>query len=196
MSRIIWEGHQEWDKEYPEGVSPLNAHKIKRPIDILKASVPYGIIPMLLCFACVLYKRSNASEIIFDFRFMPLSLVLGFLLMPVHEFLHAICYPANAKVYIGICLKKIAAYAISFCPISKARFIVVSLTPALLGIIPLLVFILTPISCKVVLTLCLVPMFMGMISPSPDYMDVLHVLRQVPDGAMIRAANDGLYWFE
>lgn len=196
MARIVWEGNQNWDKEYPEGVPPLNAHRIKRPDGILKASTPYGIIPMLLCCACVFYKRSAASEFPFDFRIIPLSFVLGFLLIPVHEFLHAVCYPANAKVYTGIALKKIAAYAISFCPKSKLRFIVMSLMPIILGIIPLLVFVFTPVSCKIVLTLCVVPMFMGLISPSPDYMDVIHVIKQVPDRAMIQAANDGLYWFE
>lgn len=196
MAKIIWEGNQEWDKVFPEVPVPEKAKKLEMPSDILKASLPYGIIPMLLCYACVFYKRNISSEFLFDLCFMPLSLLIGFLLIPVHEFLHAICYPSDAIVYIGVSLKKVAAYATSFYPISKARYIMMSLLPMLLGIIPMLVFVLVPVSYKLVLTLSVAPMFMGMISPSPDYMDVVLVLKQVPNGTKIQAANDGLYWFK
>lgn len=59
MVKIIWEGNQDWDKEYPEGRPPENARKLQRPADVLKASVPYGIIPMLICFSCVFYKKAR-----------------------------------------------------------------------------------------------------------------------------------------
>ena len=174
MAKIMWEGNQEWDKAFPEVTIPSKAKKLEMPSDILKASLPYGILPMLLCFACVFCKRTISSEFLFDLRFMPLSLLIGFLLIPLHEFLHAICYPSDAIVYIGVSLKKLAAYAISFYPISKVRFIMMSLMPVL----------------------SMAPMFMGMISPSPDYMIVILVLKHVPNGTMIQAANDGLYWFK
>lgn len=196
MAKIMWEGNQEWDKAFPEVTIPSKAKKLEMPSDILKASLPYGILPMLLCFTCVFCKRTISSEFLFDLRFMPLSLLIGFLLIPLHEFLHAICYPSDAIVYIGVSLKKLAAYAISFYPISKVRFIMMSLMPVLLGIIPMLVFILAPASQSILLTLSMAPMFMGMISPSPDYMIVILVLKHVPNGTMIQAANDGLYWFK
>lgn len=128
----------------------------------------------------------QADSFIFDLRFMPLGFVIGFLLIPVHEFLHALCYPKGAKVYVGICLKKAAAYAVSFYPIKKSRYIVMSLAPMLLGVIPLIIFIVCPLRWKALLTVCIVPAFMGMISPSPDYMDVISVIRQVPNGAKSR----------
>ena len=40
-----------------------------------------------------------------------------------------------------------------------------------------------------------VPSFMGLISPAPDYMDVLIILRKVPKGAMIQATENGLVWY-
>ncbi|MEY8234973.1 DUF3267 domain-containing protein [Lachnospiraceae bacterium 66-29] len=162
----------------------------------MRASLPYGIIPLLICFACIFYKRNMSDEFIFDLRFMPLGFVIGFLLIPIHEFLHAVCYPKNAKVYIGVCIKKVAAYAISFYPISKSQFIIMSLAPMLLGIMPLIVFVVCPLRWKALLTICVVPAFMGMISPSPDYMDVVSVIKQVPKGAKIQASNEGLYWFK
>jgi len=36
---------------------------------------------------------------------------------------------------------------------------------------------------------------MGLISPAPDYMDVLIILRKVPKGAMIQATENGLVWY-
>ena len=124
MAKIIWEGNQDWEKNFPDGKVPENAVKLKRPNDILRASLPYGIIPLLICFACIFYKRNMSDEFIFDLRF-----------------LHAVCYPKNAKVYIGVCIKKVAAYAISFYPISKSQFIIMSLAPMLLGIMPLIVLL-------------------------------------------------------
>lgn len=196
MGKIIWEGNQDWEKEFPGGRPPEHAVKLKRPDNLLKASIPYGIIPLIVCFACVFFKKNASDSFIFDLRFMPLGFVIGFLLIPVHEFLHALCYPKGAKVYVGICLKKAAAYAVSFYPIKKSRYIVMSLAPMLLGVIPLIIFIVCPLRWKALLTVCIVPAFMGMISPSPDYMDVISVIRQVPNGAKIQASNEGLYWFK
>lgn len=45
-------------------------------------------------------------------------------------------------------------------------------------------------------TLFLIPMFMGMITPSPDYMDVYLVLRQVPKGAFIQPTEKGYVWYK
>lgn len=196
MAKIIWEGNQEWDREFDDEPLPGNAKRLERPDDILKASLPYGIVPGLICFLAVMLKAWSSGDFIFKPWFIPLSFVIGFLLIPVHEYLHAVCYPREATVFVGLCLKKVAAYAVSFYPISRGRFVVMSLAPVVLGIIPLVIFILCPADMKAVLTVCVVPSFMGLISPSPDYMDVILVLRQVPRGARIQASNEGLFWFE
>lgn len=196
MPKIIWEGNQEWDKDFPDVPISEKVVKINRPDDILKSSLPYGIIPFAICFVSVFIKKNASEEFIFDLRFMPIGFLIGFLLIPVHEFLHAICYPKEAVVYVGVCLKKVAAYAVSFHPISKCRYIVMSLAPMILGVIPLVIFIICPLHQKSLLTICVVPAFMGLISPSPDYMDVLYVIKQVPNGSKIQASNEGLFWFK
>ena len=48
---------------------------------------------------------------------------------------------------------------------------------------------------KWLMTICVVSSFMGLISPSPDYMDVIILLRKVPKGAMIQATENGLVWY-
>ena len=67
------------------------------------------------------------------------------------------------------------------------------LAPSLLGLIPLIGAIFTPIMMKPLFTVCIVSAFMGLISPAPDYMDVLSVLRKAPKGAVICDSQDGLY---
>lgn len=120
-------------------------------------------------------------------------LLFGFFVaMPLHEFLHAISYPKGAKVYIGVSLKQLRAYAASSAALSRGRYIMMSLAPLIPGIIFLSVFVVCPISMKWLMTICVVPSFMGLISPAPDYMDVLIILRKVPKGAMIQATENGL----
>ena len=196
MPKIIWEGNQDWNRNFKDKQLPAHANKISRPDNIIKSSLPYGILPMLICFLAVIIKKNISNEFIFNLWFMPLGFIIGFIIaLPMHEYLHAICYPKNATVFVGVCLKRIAAYAVSFYPISRKRFIIMSLAPMLLGVIPLLIFMFCPLDYKPILTICIIPSFMGLISPSPDYMDVFAVLRQVPKNAKIQASNEGLFWY-
>ncbi len=196
MPNIIWEGNQDWDKKFIDKPLTENAKKISRPDDIVKASTPYMILPGVLCFIAVLVKSRIAGEFIFNLWFAPLAFAIGFIVaMPLHELLHAICYPRGATVYIGVCLKQLKAYAVSFYPITRTRFVGMSLVPMLPGLIALMVFLLCPITWKPVMTVCVVSAFMGLISPAPDYMDIAAVCRQAPRNAKIQASNEGLFYF-
>lgn len=195
MPKIIWEGNRrEWNA--PHTGEPLHegAQKLKMSENVFRDSLPYGIPAMLICFLAVFLKTYIYREFLFAPQYFLPAFIFGFLFaLPLHELMHAVCYPKGAVVWVGLCLRKIAAYAVSFCPISRRRYIVMSLAPTLLGIVPLIVFILSPPEWKPLMTLCIVPAFMGMISPSPDYMDVIAVLRQTDKNDMLQAANDGLY---
>ena len=70
-----------------------------------------------------------------------------------------------------------------------------SLAPMILGILFLTVFLVCPITMKWLMTICVVPAMMGLISPAPDYMDVFIILRKVPKGAMIQPTENGLVWY-
>ena len=192
----VWDGKQPWDREIEEKIIPENAVLIDRPDDIIKASIPYMIIPCIVCFVAIFTKKAQSDEFIFNLWFMPLSFIIGFFVaMPLHEFLHAISYPKGAKVYIGVSLKQLRAYAASSAALRRGRYIMMSLAPLIPGIIFLAVFVVCPISMKWLMTICVVPSFMGLISPAPDYMDVLIILRKVPKGAMIQATENGLVWY-
>lgn len=192
----VWAGGQPWDREIAEKGLPKNIIPIEGPKDSVKASVPYMVLPCTVCFLAVFFKKELAGEFLFNLWFMPLSFLIGFLVaMPLHEFLHAVSYPKGARVYIGVCLKQLRAYAASSAALSRERYLLMSLAPSLPGLLSLMIFLLCPMTMKWLLTLCVVPSFMGLISPAPDYRDVLLLLRRVPRGAMIQPAENGLVWY-
>ena len=97
----VWDGKQPWDRELAEKSVPENSVLIDRPNDIFKASIPYMILPCIVCFVAIFTKKAQVDELLFDLWFIPLSFLIGFFVaMPLHEFLHAICYPKEVSVYI------------------------------------------------------------------------------------------------
>lgn len=194
MPRIIWCGNKKWDIEFPENPLLEKAVKMKRKDGIFSGCLLYGIIPFLFCIAIIYIKWNWLGTKMVCPALVPVGLIIGLLMMPVHELLHAVCYREGQTVYIGISLEKIAAFTVCHEKISRRRFIVMSLMPMVLGIIPLSVFIIAPPS-PIISAICIPTGIIGMLSPMMDYMDVHMVHRQVPKGAFIQSQNDGFYWF-
>ena len=134
MPKIIWCGNKSWDTDFPENTLPNNAKRIERPDNIFKSSLLYGILPLIFSYAIICIKWFMIGEKAMNPIYVPFGIILGLLLLPVHEVLHGVCYKKGQKVYIGICLKKFAAFAVCHEPISKRRFVIMSLMPMLLGI--------------------------------------------------------------
>ncbi|MCD7958323.1 MAG: DUF3267 domain-containing protein [Ruminococcus sp.] len=207
MAHIIWcgnkkwdevfNGDQPWDKEISEKDISEKAVFLDSPDDIVRASVPYMLLPCIICFAAVLIKKELSDVFIFNVWFMPLSFLIGFITaMPLHELFHAICYPKGESVYIGVSMKQLRTFAASSAAMSRERYILMSLAPSVLGVIPLVIFLTCPITMKWLITICIVPMFMGLISPAPDYMDVILLLKKVPKCAIIQPVENDLVWYE
>ena len=72
----VWDGKQPWDREIEEKSIPENAVLIDRPDDIIKASIPYMIIPCIVCFVAIFTKKAQSDEFIFNLWFMPLSFII------------------------------------------------------------------------------------------------------------------------
>ena len=103
-------------------------------------ALPFLIVPILVIVASMFLKTYFSREIVISFPFFILGLMVGFLFLVVHEYLHAVMYPKNAVVYIGIAPQYFAAVALSSYPLSRIRFVIMSLLPSLLGIIPIVFF--------------------------------------------------------
>ena len=123
------------------------------------------------------------------------SCAVGFLLLPAHELLHAIVYPNNANVSIGFILKSFAAVALVSFPLKKFRFIIMSLLPLVLGIVPIVMFICFPAEWIIANSIICGISVMGLISPYPDLYNVFQVLKQAPKNSYLQFHNDDLYYF-
>ena len=194
MPHIIWCSNKKWDSEFPEKPLPKNAGKIVKKDNIFTDCLLYGIVPFLACLLIIYIKWHWLGTKMVYPALVPVGIIIGLCLMPVHELLHAVCYREGQTVYIGVSLEKFAAFAVCHEKISRRRFIVMSLMPILLGIIPLAIFLIGPTS-PVLSAICIPTGIIGMLSPMPDYMDVHMAHKQVPKEAFIQSQNDGIYWF-
>ena len=195
MAKLKWVGIKEWDAAYPQEPLPQGARPLRCPDPLSAAALPYGLLPLLACFGALFGKARALGQFPLNPWLIPAGILLGLLLIPVHEVLHGICFPAGYTVYIGVAPKKLAAFAVCHSPISRGRFIFMSLLPMVLGAAPLVLFLLAPGSWRGYMGICWPMAVMGLLSPMPDYMNTACVLRQVPKGARVQTTNDGFWFF-
>ena len=112
--------------EYQCGELPTTAEKLDAPVtteDMMKKSIPIAIALCLIMFLTMFIKIfMSKSRVIFP----PMVLggcFLGFLLIIVHEWLHAIVYPKEANVTIGKLKGKMVFVALASYPLKRIRFV-------------------------------------------------------------------------
>ena len=195
MPKIKWIGliKEEKMKDYQVGELSKNAKKMNMPTtskEMMIKALPFIIPAFLILFLSVYFK---SGEIFLLRLYIIIGVLLGFLALIIHELLHAIVYPKNANVYIGIA-KPITFVALASYPLSKKRFILMCLLPYILGIIPFICFIISP-SNNLILNAILWGMaFLGMASPYPDAYNVYQVIKQVPKGKKVQFYEDDTYY--
>lgn len=195
MARIVFKGLTKIDDPILDEVRerPHGAKRLPIPDNNMVVSLLFAIPFMLLCFVLIFIKKNTMGDFPMVRSFVPVGIILGILLCFVHEVLHAICHSKGSIVTIGVIPSRFMFYAKCKDPLSKRRFLVMSLLPIVLGVIPFIVFLL---SNNPVLNSFMWPMAMiGLVSPSPDYLNSYLVLKHVPKGAFIQDDKDGLCWF-
>lgn len=197
MPKIKWAGVVQNAAEYQNGILPTAAKKLTMPDTMGKMMVkalPFFIPSLAIILFSMLFKTLSAGQPVVA----PFYVVLGFLLsffvgIPVHELLHAVVYPKEATVYIGIMPKQLAAVALASYPVSRRRFILMSLLPVVLGVVPLVIFLLSPATNRALNGVMFGLMIMGLISPYPDFFNVYQVLKQTEKGCSLQFEKDDLY---
>jgi len=197
MPKIKWVGVVQNTADYQSGVLPATALKLDMPDtmgEMMVKAIPF-LIPsvVIICFS-MFFKTLSAGQPVIA----PPYVVLGFLLsffvgIPVHELLHAVVYPKEATVYIGIMPKQFTAVALASYPVSRGRFILMSLLPVVLGVIPFIIFLISPAANRALNGIMFGLMIMGLISPYPDYFNVYQVLKQTKKGCLLQCEKDDLY---
>lgn len=196
MPKIKWAGIIRDAAKLQCGELAPNAKKLEMPStvnEMMLKALPFIIPPMVIMFVSMFLKTFFSGEAV-SFPFIAVGAAIGFVLMLMHEWLHAVVYPKGATVYIGIMPKQFAAVALASYPMSRARFIVMSLLPFLLGIVPLVMFWSMPAEHKELNGILFGAAIMGMISPYPDCYNVFQVLKQAPKGSKLQFYGDDLYY--
>ena len=152
-----------------------------------------GFLGITVGYSLLLVKQYvlNNGEAVLNKPFILLGAVIGALLLLLHEFLHLIPYPENSTKIISI--KGGTPSAFCSAAVSKGAFIVSSLLPVLLGIIPMILFM--PSTYQVINTLLWTTGTIGLASPANDYADALRCLINVPSKCKIQSGNGGFYYF-
>jgi len=175
-------------KERPQGAKELRVSE-----HYMWTSLVFALPCMLLCLALLFVKKEMMQDFPMIRPMIPLGILLGIACCLLHELLHAVLQPKEATAYIGFIPSQFMFYMKCKEPISKKRFIAMALLPMILGVIPLIAFL---VSENQTLNAIFWPMAMiGLVSPAPDYLNVYHIIRQVPAGAYIQDAPQGMCWF-
>ena len=196
MPKIKWIGliKEEKMKDYQVGELSKNAKKMNMPTtskEMIKA-LPFIIPAFVILFLSVYFK---SGEFFLLRLYIIIGVLLGFLALIIHELLHAIVYPKNANVYIGIA-KPITFVALASYPLKKEKFILMCLLPYILGIIPLILFWIMPITDMKIHSILFGLSAMGLGSPYPDLFNVYQVLKQTPKNCKIQFYKDDTYYIE
>ena len=198
MFNIKWIGiiKDEDIKKYQKGKLDSNAVKMKTPNTIGQVqikSIPFMVCAMVIIFLSMFIKTYFAKSIVVSFPFIIVGFIIGFFLLFVHEILHAIVYPRKVNKYIGI-VKPFSPVVLASYPLSKKRFILMSLLPYVLGIIPLTIFMISSPNNTVLNAIVFGMTFVGLASPAPDTYNVCQVIKQVPKGKKVQFYEDDIYY--
>jgi hypothetical protein len=112
-----------------------------------------------------------------------------------HELVHAVCFPRDATVELWWSLRDGVLFVTSTCPLTRARFIALSLAPNIVfGLAPMAAWLLVPMPSAAATALFAFGAIM-FTSGAGDYLNVANALRQVPAGAMVQLSGVHTYWY-
>lgn len=193
--KLVWKGIYRDEAQLSKGVLPDNAVPFvepKTPMELsLKASV--WILPVAaLALLCVYVKSLLTGQWAVPLNIIGVLLAIAAALP--HELMHAVCFPKNAVVEMYAAPKQLMAFVFSTYPVSRRRFVGLSLLPSLvLGLLPLLIWLALPDGSwgSIVFTFALISLSLGV----GDFLNSFNALRQMPKGALTQLSGFHSYWF-
>lgn len=125
-------------------------------------------------------------------QFFVLGCFVGFLLSVVQTLVQAMAYPRKAEMELWASISWAALFIYSTTPVSKRRFVFISLLPvSVLGFLPLLLWAFLWPTYSALLGIA----FFGITSNAGNLVNVFHTLRQVPRGSMTVGSGFHSYWY-
>ena len=157
------------------------------------------LIPVMIGTIIRIEHMEKGRHLSFDLHTVCVAaaaVVVYFLLKAAHETIHALFYPRRAKKTIWRYGSNGAWFCYCNAPVSRARFIVLSLAPmVILGILPFIVWLFAADALDTAVNIAAVVLiWMMVLFVMGDAANVYNTLKQVPQNACV--VNYGLhsYW--
>ncbi|ADU28863.1 DUF3267 domain-containing protein [Evansella cellulosilytica] len=195
---LVWKGIYKSVDQLPKGDLPERAVKFKEPDNLVQLNIIASlfVIPVLILIAIAVFLKFviAGGEVTFTV-FNLWGFLLAFLMILPHEMLHAMLFPKGKEVELWVSPKAMAAFVVCTAPISKGRFIFLSLLPNIVfGFIPLVVWIVLPVGGaieNILFSFATLSLLFGV----GDYLNVFNAARQMPNGALTQLSGMNSYWF-
>lgn len=187
--KIKWAGKYSGDN-LPTADICDNSHELP---EVTNKSAALIIPIILLLQSFLIIKNRFLTGVTLDRRYLLVGLILGFLMAPIHELLHAVCFPKGNTVYMFYTTYGLGTTCMS--PVRKSRFIFLNVFPSIiLGVLPLIIFLCVPKEFTVLNSILYGISFVNIGASYADYMNVIHLLK-VPRNATIQISGEKIYWY-
>ena len=139
---------------------------------------------VLFCVLLLIYKlRSGWAPMNI------LGILLSFLTLFPHEFIHAACFRKDVYMYTN--LKQMSLFVVGSEPFTRRRFVFMSMLPTIIfGFIPFALFLIWP-NLHLLGTLGLFAITEG----AGDFINVYMAMTQMPSNALTYLYQEHSYWY-
>jgi hypothetical protein len=200
MMTLIYKGRYKSEDQLPKGNLPANAVRFKEPdspgmVNLVAGLISIPVIIVVIAVALASARWHGGIVMNPNPAWNLPGILMSFLIMVPHEFLHAVWFGRQAEVELYIAPSKMMMFVISTQPISKGRFIWLSLFPNLvLGWLPFLIWTVMPDRSALSNLLLFFSVF-TILMGGGDYMNIFNALRQMPKGSMQQLSGFHSYWY-
>lgn len=196
---LVWKGIYKNKNQLPVGELPERAVKFKEPNSMLMINLVASlfVIPVIIVIVLAISLKYLISGDMQSPNWFNLwAFITACIMIVPHELLHAAAFPKKAEVELWFSPKNLMAFVISTYPVSKLRFILISLLPnATFGLIPLIVWVFLPTSYSqlgdFLFSFAVVSLLFGV----GDYLNVFNAIFQMPRGSITQLSGMNSYWF-
>ena len=197
--RLTYRGRYAGAEQLPKADLPPSAVPFREPADTAQLNLAamkwsLGALALAAIVGAATIPLRGGLVLGAGLRFV-LGFAASFLTLLPHELLHGLCFGRGAEVHLFVSPKDLMAFVVCTRPISKVRFILMSLLPNLVfGWLPFLTWCFTPYSgmgSDILLwfSFCCISFGGG------DYMNVWNALRQMPRGSIQQISGFHSYWY-
>lgn len=205
MFQIYYMGKYKDESQLTKGQPyPYQATQFKESENINKIFLQGLLLglPLFLIMVFIVIYRLFTMDYVQDWNFHWFAIIVSiFLMYPliiVHEIIHALVFPINARKEIWNYLDQGTMFVYCEEKLSRLRFIAMCLAPVIvLGILPFLLwYFIAPILTLEFSVCWLLMSFSMTISAVGDFVNVFNTIRQVPKGAKIFNYGFHSFWIQ